>query len=280
MARRLRKSKGIVGPFEPLGNIPSIVAQCCLPQRRLPVECREIERRHGRAQMKLIAGQIPHGVDWKQVPLPWGATARLLLAHLVWSARSNESPVIHLQGTRRSFMEVVGIPLGGIAARNLTVQLECLAAMTLLMSFNDRESTNWTGGLVAWRYENWNQSAGSRKWATTIKLTKNFYDSLQEHCVPVDMTHLLRLARSPRAMDIYVWLSSRVLTASCAGDAISLKDLHQVFGVDIPSSSGPLFVQKLKQALTKVCKVHPPFRVRIASQRLIVCRSRPPIDPI
>ena len=46
-------------------------------------------------------------------------------------------------------------------------------------------------------------------WTPTMTLSDEFFATIQHHRVPIDTHHLARLARSPRRMDLYVWLSYR-----------------------------------------------------------------------
>ena len=107
-------------------------------------------------------------------------------------------------------------------------------------------------------------------------LSEDYYDVLAERPVPVDMAHLVRLARSPRRMDLYAWLSYR--TARIARGAtvrVRTESLRPVFGPAIASPR--LFRQRLAQDLVAVGRIHDGFRARVEGDLLVLERSRPPV---
>ena len=47
-------------------------------------------------------------------------------------------------------------------------------------------------------------------WPSTIRLSHEYFESLQEHAVPLDERALAALAHSAMALDVYSWLAQRL----------------------------------------------------------------------
>ena len=61
--------------------------------------------------------------------------------------------------------------------------------------------------ILFWDPKSPNQST---LWESTVTLTKEFYDEIIEHPVPVDMRALSGLKSFSLALDIYCWLTYRM----------------------------------------------------------------------
>ena len=47
-------------------------------------------------------------------------------------------------------------------------------------------------------------------WPSTIRLSADYFASLQRHAVPLDQHHLAALSHSAMALDVYAWLAQRL----------------------------------------------------------------------
>src|SRR3954452_19261851 len=92
-------------PADDLGFIHSIMAQCALPTARPPEGVLVWERQQGRARLLLEAGKVldPQTGSYRQLGLPYGPKARLLLLHLNSEAVRRRSPVIPVEDTMTAF---------------------------------------------------------------------------------------------------------------------------------------------------------------------------------
>ena len=69
--------------------------------------------------------------------------------------------------------------------------------------------------------------------APTIQLSLDYFDSLQEHAVPLNEADLAALAHSALALDLYCWLAQRLHRVNPARPAfIQWPALKQQFGPD------------------------------------------------
>ena len=118
-------------------------------------------------------------------------------------------------------------------------------------------------------------------WNPEMVLSNEFYEAVQTRRVPVDMEHLIKLAGSPRRMDLYCWLSYRLLNVTAGkGVAVPLTYLQPVFAPDMDAdASTRLFKQRLKSDLKVLANVYSRFNVKVQGDVLWLNKSAPPISP-
>ncbi len=259
----------------------SILMQCFLPQAPLPPGERTWATRHGSARLEIEAGRISDSKkDTSRLcAVPAGSKARLILPYIVRQAVIERTHVIDLGRSLRNFMsDRLKIPVAGQNAKPLVREIENIAAATFMIgSWNEHgHGTRWSRVASAtqiWVERNPNQTL---IWNPRMELSRDFYDSITERSVPVDMTHLRQLAKSPRRMDLYLWLSHRTPTIKRGRPVpIKLADLQHIFARNMQSPR--LFKQRLKQDLAAIHRVYSRFRVEIDGDALVLWRSPPPV---
>ena len=117
-------------------------------------------------------------------------------------------------------------------------------------------------------------------WNTTFTLSDDFYKLVRDKSMPVNLDHLKSLARSPRRMDIYTWLSHRVYRIKNKPVNVPLTSVHRQFAPDIDFLHHRRFRQKLKWDLDAIGKVYDKFNLELTDSELIIYASAPPVPPI
>lgn len=113
-------------------------------------------------------------------------------------------------------------------------------------------------------------------WTPTMTLSDDFYRAVQEHRVPVNMEHLVKLSRSPRRMDLYSWLSYRTPRIRPRGRVpVKLHALWSIFGPDIAEFRD--FKKRLIRDLRAIAAIYPGFNAEIDGDILWLRRSPPPV---
>ena len=112
-------------------------------------------------------------------------------------------------------------------------------------------------------------------------LSDEFFEAIQTRRVPVDMEHLIKLAGSPRRMDLYCWLSYRLPTVSTdKGTSIPLRYLQPIFAPDMDAvNSTRLFKHRLQADLKAIRQVYSGFNVSVHGDLLRLHNSTPPVSP-
>jgi hypothetical protein len=220
-----------------LRHIHSVLALCGLPYTRQPIEEREYRSKQGRMRLIVNAGELmaPDGEFVKQ-PLPYGSRARLLLLHLCSEAIRQKSPTIDIEDSLTAFLKKMGFEATGGPRGTLTAfkqQVNALAACKMTIGTTDGNggpsktvNTQPFSSLDVW----FPQSPEQRMlWPSTITFSRDFFDTLNKHALPVNIHAIRAFQGSPRKIDIYYWLTHRLYGLS-APLAISWDALKEQFG--------------------------------------------------
>lgn len=220
-----------------LRHIHSVLALCGLPYTRQPVEEREYRSKQGRMRLIVNAGELmgPDGEFVKQ-PLPYGSRARLLLLHLCSEAIRQKSPTINIEDSLTAFLKKMGFEATGGPRGTLTAfkqQVNALAACRMTIGTNDGNggpsrtvNTQPFASLDVWFPQNPDQRI---LWPSTITFSRDFFDTLSKHALPVNIHAIRAFSGSPRKIDIYYWLTHRLYGLS-EPVVISWDALKEQFG--------------------------------------------------
>ena len=262
-----------------IGYSHAVMMQCFLPQR--PIARREYDTRHGHAVLSVEAGRLGNREvigEFIYCDVPSGPKPRLILPYIVGEAVRNNSPEIDLGRSLRAFMTKIGVPIAGTNGKALTTQIQNIAAAQIILAVWSDEGMRTEGGRFARRLSFWIERDVNQQtfWTPTMTLSSEFYAAIQEHRVPIDVQHLAKLARSPRRMDLYTWLSYRTPQIRRGTRVpISLAALHSIFGSDFTRLRD--FRRRLKSDLASIHAVYPDFRVEMDGDIVWLERSPPPI---
>ena len=180
----------------------------------------------------------------------------------------------------RKFMSRLRIPITGHNGKELTAQIQNVAAAHIMIGEWTDDAVHTHGARLAKRLSFWLERDPEQRtfWTPTMTLSDEFFDVIQQHRVPIDTSHLARFARSPRRMDLYAWLSYRTPRIPPGKrQAVSLRALWSVFAPDIARLAH--FKNRLKSDLKAIDEVYPHFKIDIGdnSDILWLQRSRPPV---
>ncbi|MCX5497874.1 replication protein RepA [Kaistia dalseonensis] len=200
--------------------MPTPLAICGLPHRRLPADQTEYERQQGRMSLVVTAGKLraPNGERLLQ-PVPWGPKARLIMAHLSTEALRNRSPVVETADTLKQFMDDMGFKMRGGAHGTIAPfkeQLRALAACRMEFSKWDGRRSAQIDVKPLEKVELWFSDNPDQRslWPTTITFSQQFYDELVKHALPVDVRALMAFSASSRKIDLLLWLTFRMTRLS------------------------------------------------------------------
>ncbi|MGF0540746.1 replication protein RepA [Agrobacterium sp. ES01] len=211
----LETSKG--NDAQNLRHIHSVLALCGLPYTKKPIEERTYQSEQGRMKLLIKAGELlsPQG-EWVPQPLPYGSRARLLLLHLCSEAIRQKSPTINIEDSLTAFLNKMGFEATGGPRGTLTAfkqQVNALAACNMKIGMTDGAghattiNTQPFASLDVWFPQNPDQRM---LWPSTITFSRDFYDTLSKHALPVNVHAIRAFSGSPRKIDIYYWLSHRI----------------------------------------------------------------------
>jgi len=259
-----------------------VMMQAFLLQKRPKPGQREYVVRHGKAALQVSAGKLANPEEWgefKECVLPFGSRARLILPYINGYAVRGRTREVDLGASLRKFLTNLGMTVDGRRGREVTEQVEAIAAAEILLGVWHEERVMTKRGRVADAVSFWLEKDEDQKtlWQPTMWLSQEYYDVLVERPVPVDLGHLMKLTRSPRRMDLYSWLTYRTWAIGQGREVrIKLADLQPVFAPDIESESA--FKFRLGKDLAAIGAVYGGFRVAVEGDILSLRRSPSPID--
>lgn len=264
-----------------LRYIHSSLAICGLPYKRLPDGVHEFERKQGRMAVLVEAGTVRSPVDGHRIrqPVPWGPKPRLILAHLSTEAIRNKSATIDIAETLTAFMRELGFEKRGGERGNIKPfkeQLQALAACRMEISTWDGHRSATVDAKPFKAMELWMSDDPDQKslWPTTVTFSTDFYNSLREHALPIDVRALHAFANSAMKLDLLFWLNYR-LHSMKSNLVLDWKPLQAQFGEGYGRERD--FRAKLAEAIAHISEVFPKLPVKLSERGLELQNAEPSV---
>ncbi len=262
---------------DPLGIIyqHSLFCQVALPRSR--PEGRVFERAYRNGSISLEAGKLWDGTRWIEQPLPAGPKPRLALCHLNSEAVKTRCPVVEVDRSARKFMERLGLNTDGGSTYNLFKrEMKALAACRMTLGFGDAEHPVTVDAKPIRRFEAWltHEKGQPTFWPGVIELSREYFDSLLEHAVPLDPRAVSALAHSAMALDAYSFLARRLYTLE-KPVKVTWHQFHAQFGHEFKDWRN--FKQRFIPALRAALVVYPSAKVEEVTGGLLLKPSLPPV---
>jgi Plasmid encoded RepA protein len=193
----------------------SVFCQTCLPYRDPGINCRTWQRTNGSVQLRVEAGVAlhPETGQWVELGLPFGPKPRLILAYLNREALLYASPEIEVDTSLTAFAKgLLGYSPNGKEIRLLKDQLARFAASLVRMGVIRDGRTMQVEAKVVSAFDLWFPKDGQQRvlWPSTVRLSLDYFESLQRHAVPLDERAIAALAHNAMALDVYCWLAQRL----------------------------------------------------------------------
>lgn len=257
----------------------TVFCQTGLPYRN-PGDMRVWERRQGAILLRVHAGEVanPTTQNMVEIGLPWGAKPRLILAHLNAEAIKRQSPVIEVESSLSAFVKRIRGFQHGREIRVFKDQLSRLAAATVRLATFRGDRAFQINTQVVTAFDLWLQKDERQRvlWPSTIQLSLEYFNSLQEHAVPVNEADLAALAHSALGLDLYCWLAQRLHRVNSNRPAfIQWPALKQQFGPDYGRMSH--FKPEFRKTLAQVLSRYRAARVELDAYGMRLHNSPPPV---
>lgn len=264
-----------------LGFMARAIILCSLPFTD-PGKQREYTRRSGQFVLNIVS------LD-PDCPLPFGSIPRLALGWITTEAVRTQSPVIELGSSFTKFLTNLGLSNTG-GKRGDATRLKdqcrrlfnCALFAGVVKDEGDLKKISSRRYLITDSSETLQWIDSSLKgqpslWTDNIRLSEGFFREITSSPVPIDLRVLQALARSPLAMDLYLWSTYRQSHL----DRPLLMDwqkLYVLFGGQFASVYD--FKKSLKVALRKVLTVYPTLKAEIDSKKGVTLLPSPTHVPM
>ncbi len=273
----------------PAGNdltfMHSVMCQIGLPRSK--VDGLSFERVCGSAGIYIQAGRLWDGKKFVQQQIPYGPMPRLVMAYLNTQALRYKSPEIDVGRSAQDFLKKLGKrSSGGVKGTYTTfkTQMLALAACNLSIGITTKNSAITYDGKPIKQFEAWLNTDDDKilSWPKKIIFSQEYYETLCEHAVPIDLRALNALSSSPLAMDIYIMLSERLHRINDRKPVrLFWTNLRDQFGQEyVGKNASKDFKRSFLIALKKVQTVYPSANIDIINKGrggLLLMSSPPPV---
>lgn len=189
-----------------LGFMNRIFAQISLPHSRL--ESTKFTRKSGNFTLDIISDP--------NIGLPYGTYPRLLLAWICSEATKTQTTQLELGSNQSEFMRKLDISRQGSTIAMLKDQTNRLVNSLFRLTVEGESSRARRNILIAdSSFEFWETHNGG--WETHLNLNEKFLEELLAHPVPLDLSVLHAIRKSPLAMDVYTWIAYRTYGVYTSG---------------------------------------------------------------
>ena len=267
-----------------LGFAHPIFSSCYLPMRE--TEKSVYKKVDGRAVLQM--GTMPdlddpHGTP---IPLPFGSRARLLLMFAMTEAKRTRSPVVSLGSTFNEFCHSAGITPNGRNIHSIKTQLYRLANTWVRIKHPsenglDPRQQYFLFNRVVFIQETRSDGRQLTLFPQQMEFNHSVYKAIEETAFPFDLDAFKALKRSPRQMDLYLFLVYRLFRLSISRQTtarIGWDGLISQFTQD--GAERRSFRQKFERDVMKVIDVaYPTARVRLDQDGLLMAPSKLAIPP-
>ena len=208
-------------PPEEIAYQHTVLCQTSMPYRNPGDNVRVWDREQGNVSLRINAGDAknPDTGEWVELGLPFGPKPRLILSHLNAEALKQGSPVIEVEETMTAFIRRIQDPLkkaksgpNGYEIRSFKDHLGRLSAAIIRLAVCTDKRAVQVDSKIVTAFDLWFSKNEQQRvlWPSTIRLSEDYFNSLQKHAVPLDERALGALSHSAMALDIYTWLVQRL----------------------------------------------------------------------
>ena len=260
------------------GFLGRTMALCSLPRSNPGNQYRYV-RRNGPYTLVMNAGGLSK--------LPFGTNPRLILAWICTEAVRTGSRDLVLGRSLSEFMRKLGIAsTNGRTQARLRNQMKRLFNCSVQLTYTAAGRETSASALVAELTDFWwnpKQPDQTGLWESKVRLSEAFFNEIISHPVPLDLTTLKALKRSPLGLDLYLWLTYRIF-ALTTPQQLTWKQVYCQFGAHPAKASDKFTVHafryKVLRELKKIKLAWPDLSYSAPPGVLILYPSVPNISPI
>ena len=280
--RRIVTAAVAIGQDDPLDIVyqHSLFCQVALPRRR--TEARIFERSYQHGLIRIEAGLLYDGVSLVEQPMPAGPKPRLALIHINSEAVRTRCPLVEVDSSARQFMERLGLNTdGGSSYALFKREMKALAACRMTLGFRGPMGSTTIEVKPIQRFDAWTTpNDPSGLWPGQIGLSREYFETLLAHAVPLDPRALRTLAHSALAIDAYQFFARRLFSLT-QSVKVSWAQFHSQFGQEyIGQNPVKDFSREWATACRAALTVYPTAKVETVHGGLLLHPSPPPIHPV
>lgn len=254
-----------------------VFAQVSLPYRD-PKDVEVWQRKSGNTTLSVRPALFENPDGTFRRAYPYGLIPRHALTWMATEAFNTKSPELELGRSMSQFMENIGLAHTGNNAKRLTEQLRRLFDSQIKvegLTINEHGAasrTTWihlADDIQLW-FANDPDQDPLPGWKQSIRLSDQFYRSIIDAPVPLDMNAVRALGSSPMRLDLYLWLTYRMSYLERT-TRVTWEQLNAQFGSQY--SRIRAFKEAFLENLRDVKIVYPDLNVDVESDFIVLRRS-------
>jgi hypothetical protein len=258
----------------------TVFCQTGLPYRDPGDAVRIWERMNGHVHLKVLAGDAMHPQRGQLVPLglPFGPKPRLILTHLNAEALRTGSEEIEIESSLTAFVRRLRLDLHGRNMRTIKDQLSRLSASSVRLGIMRDGRAITVNSQIVTAFDLWFPKDARQRvlWPSTVRLSLDYFESLQRHAVPLDERAIAALSHSAMGLDIYTWLAQRLHRVGPGKPAfVPWAALRDQFGWHYRHMRK--FKQVFRQTLDMVLSQYRAARLDLGDRGMTLRNSPPPV---
>ena len=230
------------------GFLGRTMALCSLPRSNPGNQYRYV-RRNGPYTLVMNAGGLSK--------LPFGTNPRLILAWICTEAVRTGSRDLVLGRSLSEFMRKLGIAsTNGRTQARLRNQMKRLFNCSVQLTYTAAGRETSASALVAELTDFWwnpKHPDQTGLWESKVRLSEAFFNEIIHHPVPLDLTTLKALKRSPLGLDLYLWLTYRIF-ALTTPQQLTWKQVYSQFGAHPAKASDKFTVRSFREKVLRELK--------------------------
>lgn len=254
------------------GLMPPSMVQATIPHREIFTN--EFSRTNGNFTLTIIAPS--------HIGLPYGSIPRILIAWLTTEICQTKQREIFLGENLSAFMRKLDLVSNGGGKGGITSlkkQIKRLFSSQFTVSYDDGNTFAINSAAIAnsaflcWQPINTEETT---PWQPYLLVGEQFYKEAIHRPFPVDMRAIKALRQSPMALDIYCWLTYRMVWVK-RPTPISWEGLRMQLGASYKDSrQGKYnFRKAFKDHLESVLTIYPRANVEVLNEGICLRRSPP-----
>lgn len=246
-----------------------------LPHKKLPDD-QVWQRRGHRVTLLVEPGTMKEDQRVVKYGVPFGSRARMILLYLQTQAIRTGSREIELGKSMRSWMERMGLTVGGETTRALKEQASRISACSLKFFWEGEDADRWARGGIVTAGLRFKATEGreTQPWDDHVVLDETFWRALREHPVPLQEAAIRQLAHRSLALDVYIWLAWRCHQLKVATHIswLALNTQFNTTGRQLKHFK-PLFADALRAATA----AYPDCHLDVEDEGVTLFPSKPPV---
>ena len=226
----------------------------------------------------------------EEIGLPYGTKARLILAYVNSQAIKTQNKVIDVEDSMSAFMKSLGsvdpetgirkgISLDGRSVKEIKEQLRRLSTSKFSLGFTDGVRGVQYDLQIISAFDVWFPKDGQRVlWPSRLQISEDYFQSLLNHAIPLDVRALAVLSHNAMALDIYSWLAQRLHRIQFnEPQFVSWENLKAQFGQSYERMND--FKKAFRRTLIQVRTQYPDSKIEeIPNKGFNLRHSPPPIS--